>query len=1651
MSNCNENKINLILLIFLGILLWILPFGVNAAGEPYEVGVKFYELGANWNLDDTELWYEDFVAGDISELSDTVLQPGTTFVVGLTLKTVDTTNANATAFALYIGYDTSLLEVPNAKPTGWVDERRVAKGGIFPSSAWEKMVLNSTTVPGQLIASFGDSNTALSDKQPFVNTEEGPAAFFFLKVKDDAKAGETITFDWITEDDKPIDGLYTMGSTADAVEVAVKTNNSSVLSVYEEEVVIDATLSELTVKDDTTNYVLDPEFQAGSGGNTYNVIVAPTVEKVTIAATATAGDAAEFSGTGLGEKTLSVGENTYEFMVTVKEDGTVEVYTVIVTKLSGVATLEDLSLSNATLNETFESTNLKYTANVSYQTKETEVSATATSPATIKSGTGTVSLVVGDTPISVVVEAENCDAKYVDVPNNVCDPQTYEITVTRSEPSTVATLKKLIVNDTEITLVDGDYDYEIDAVGSGVDSVGVVAETTHDYAKAVTTGNTGLVVGENTIEITVTAEDDKATQKYTVKVVKKSNDATLKELHVTSDPQGTLDKDFNANTTVYIYYYDETVKTVHVEGVANSSTIQSITPAADYTIGEDTEAKIVVVPEDGAEKTYTIRFERKKSTVSTLDSLTVKNGEIEYGVTLESGKFEYTVTVPHEVDKVQISGETTSDNVTKVTGFEEISLGFTEVEHKVVVIAEDEDVKTEYVIKITREMSDNAYLKDIKIGGFSIAGFVKENLTYTLKDVSSGTAKLDITYTKDNDYSTVTIEDNTLVEGQDNVVKIKVKSQDETVEKEYLLTVRRQSSDATLKGITVTSDPQGYLDKDFSADTTIYTYYYDRTVKKINVSVEKSDAVAKVIGEGDYTVGEATKAEIVVTPEDGTINTYVVNFVQILEEDSTLKSLTVTNGGNVYGVTLESGKLEYTVSVPTEVDKITIDAEANGSFVTSVTGLVTDAALAYGDNVFEVVVTAEDESKTSTYTITINRAVSKDASLINLLVDNNQVPDFKPEVLNYTLDAVAYTKDKVTITATGVDGTTIEGDGVRSLAVGNNTLDVVVTAADGDTKVTYKINIYRKSKDATLTGLTVTSGTLEPNFAAGTKEYTLTIPADVETITINPTPATGAKITNLADLSNISVNGLTEVKVEVEAEDSNYTDTYVIKINQLASSNNNLKSLVVKDDDNVYGVTLESGTFRYTINVDKDVDFVYIEAEKEHSDAEVDGHIGRQDLDYGENVFTITVTAEDTTPQDYTVVINRAKNNDNSITSLKIFGQTATWDATNNKYVVIVDNANAVLTADDIDAKLPEGATIDKGAGMTLVEGINTYTVMVEAQDGTKATYTIEIFRKGSVTELLTNLTIYGKTPTWNASLSQYELTVENATTTLAPTDIEATVPTGATLNKGTGKNLVVGANPYVISVTLADGTVETYNIAITRRGSSANTLSGLTIYGETPTWNASLSQYELTVENSVETLEPTDIEATVPTGATLNKGDGKDLVVGANEYEISVTAEDGTEAEYKIVITRKGLDIPATITSTQHTITDDYIMTVKELATGLELENQLDNENQYLEIWTADDARKVQDSEVLATGMIVKLKIDGVEHDRKYIVIKGDTDGNGEIDLFDAMKILNDYLNRVKLSGPYLEAGYVNEGTELDLFDAMGILNHYLGRVKLH
>jgi hypothetical protein len=194
-----------------------------------------------------------------------------------------------------------------------------------------------------------------------------------------------------------------------------------------------------------------------------------------------------------------------------------------------------------------------------------------------------------------------------------------------------------------------------------------------------------------------------------------------------------------------------------------------------------------------------------------------------------------------------------------------------------------------------------------------------------------------------------------------------------------------------------------------------------------------------------------------------------------------------------------STTLNYSDAVSNATASITVtpttsDANAtvqvNGTAVTS--GNASGAiALVVGANPITIVVTAQDGTTTQTYTINVDRASpaqSNNAALSNLVVSAGTLtPSFASGTLNYA-DAVSNATTSITLTATTADANatlTINGNAVPSgsasspigLAVGSNPINVIVTAQNGTTTLTYTINVTRAGVVVTTFSGTSATGT----------------------------------------------------------------------------------------------------------------------------------------------------------------------------------------------------------------------------------------------------------------------------------------------------------------------------------------------------------------------------------------------------------------------------------------------------------------------------------------------------------------------------------------------------------------------------------------------
>jgi len=280
-----------------------------------------------------------------------------------------------------------------------------------------------------------------------------------------------------------------------------------------------------------------------------------------------------------------------------------------------------------------------------------------------------------------------------------------------------------------------------------------------------------------------------------------------------------------------------------------------------------------------------------------------------------------------------------------------------------------------------------------------------------------------------------------------------------------------------------------------------------------------------------------------------------------LSSDATLASLSVAN--STAPLTLTPGNTNYFAVVPFQTSaSITLtvnqfssaqasyaSATVDGTPVslnTTGTGVqtVTLTGAPNAGQIVNIVVTAPDGT-TLAYTLTIIHQ-SNDATLSLLSVSPGTLsPSFATGTFSYAA-TVGNSVTAVSVTAVPNEFNAviqINGGNANSvpLSIGNNAIAVQVTSQDGTSVLTYTINVTRQSNDATLSALSLSSGSLSPGFASGTLAYTASVPNSVSSLIVTPTTNDAnatATVNGASPATPVSLAlGSNTVTVQVTAQD----------------------------------------------------------------------------------------------------------------------------------------------------------------------------------------------------------------------------------------------------------------------------------------------------------------------------------------------------------------------------------------------------------------------------------------------------------------------------------------------------------------------------------
>ena len=1077
-------------------------------------------------------------------------------------------------------------------------------------------------------------------------------------------------------------------------------------------------------------------------------------------------------------------------------------------------------------------------------------------------------------------------------------------------------------------------------------------------------GNITLNTGDNEIVIAVQAQDPSIKKNYRIYIKRKLNS----NINITKVKVAGVEATKEENT-IYSVTVPNDVDVANQENVVFEFApgIMESDPDPTYevttknlltTVVSNAVTVVVTAPDGVTDEIITVNVTRSKSNKASLRELTLTSGG-ELGtfsplfVADDESKetINYEVTVPKDndyftigytvTDKEHITDEkavvTCEMNDEVVDCGEQMAIDATSgaAEVKVIVTSEDESVTRTYVITLARQKSSDTTYKSITIRNYAdeteiipqelIDGVINARAPANVNDVTleivpnSPYAVVEqillnsqgVSFNESLDHTTFGAILNDLSysaypEGL-NIVIIRIKAEDGTWEDHPILLYRTYNNDTTLKSYKVDGTEQ--ITNFENTATRLYEYRYDNvdyTKTYIDITNETTDSFAEYSISGGESIDTTDSTHRVhlktgsnaivttVTAQDGTVGYYYFYVTRRKNNDASFNSIYVADkkascnlSTRICTVTVTNETHEVNNdNVRIDFNATAADYDAKPQFNVQPTvlneGIITNVMMT---------VTAEDGT-VKDYIIKVTRAPSDISTLDNIIVETDVnkngsfTPAFKKDVLEYTV-GVDSTADEFTIV--------VEKTNDNAVVTGAGTYSFTNDDPDDDEKIVIPIHITSQS------GLTET-------------EYTLTIVRGLNTI---------------ATLGSLKVYDDDEKANEFTLTPEFVADN-VTKVDYEMD--------VAGDVETVYIDTAVTAQSRASISSIK------VNGNTITDDSKINSYEGYVSLASNTaNLVLITVLSEDTYSSTvYRLTINRAANNDNKLSSLKVKGieyinendvgyENSMYLDENGNYRVdgiVIPNFKSSIDVsaikNDVNATFNTKLKIENGSESTvqlgdinIPVGRNEITITVTAEDGTSTQkYIIEVTREPSTDATATYVMFYDQLFAIQEGVYDYYYVVTNPSLKeITDTDVTVTTASsGATVEKpGTTQIITSVNNPahysyyastYTFTVRAEDKTTtQDYTFYIHKDYSSNANLKAVNLSKGTvsPKFNPSVASYTITLPYGTSTFEVEGIpeeDTTEVVGNTVYNYD-ENLVI-----QLKTTAEDGeTKQTYKFAV----------------------------------------------------------------------------------------------------------------------------------------------------
>jgi hypothetical protein len=276
--------------------------------------------------------------------------------------------------------------------------------------------------------------------------------------------------------------------------------------------------------------------------------------------------------------------------------------------------------------------------------------------------------------------------------------------------------------------------------------------------------------------------------------------------------------------------------------------------------------------------------------------------------------------------------------------------------------------------------------------------------------------------------------------------------------------------------------------------------------------------------------------------------TYEIKVQRLASSNANLSSVTTSAGSPTTDIT-DLQSQYYLLDVASDVSLIYVTAYASstdasmqikvnsGSYANLPRGISSAGLpLNYGNNIVEILVTAQNQT-TRAYTFTVRRTASNDANLSSVLTSIG-VPtsNISPDQSDYFLPNVAHNVSSIMVTAyrsnmhasmqirinngTYTNLSNGESTGALSLNVGDNTIEILVTAQDLTTRKYKFMTRKAASSDATLSTVSTSLDVSAISISPSKTQYILTdVESSVTSLTVT------ASTTDLNASMQIRING----------------------------------------------------------------------------------------------------------------------------------------------------------------------------------------------------------------------------------------------------------------------------------------------------------------------------------------------------------------------------------------------------------------------------------------------------------------------------------------------------------------------------------------------